>query len=74
MPGHIDMGQNQVSVVFPGMLFLSGVSLARDRNALKEHGITHIVNATLSEVNHFEDDFKYHNVRVLDVRYAPLQI
>lgn len=74
MPGHIDMGQDQVSVVLPDVLFLSGVSLARDRDALKEHGITHIVNATLSEENHFEADFKYHNVRVLDVRYGPLGV
>lgn len=59
--------RNFVSEVLPN-LFVGGVEPARERSILIEKfGITHVVNATQRETNHFEDVIHYYNAPVLDV-------
>lgn len=58
-----------------GELYVSGVAPARENSILvSQLGITHVVNVTQNEANHFEEDgIKYMQIPVLDVKETDLR-
>lgn len=52
-------------------VYLGNVDTAKDRELLKKHGISHIINVTNDLPNFFEDDPDFHYFRVpVDDTYA----
>jgi len=60
----IILDTNDFATVQPEQLYLGSAKAAQDRELLKKHKITHIVNVTSGIPCHFEDEFDYFHMAV----------
>jgi hypothetical protein len=68
MLGTPDQSSTAVSPVLESCIYIGSVKDATNEELLfGKLGVTHIVNCTQREPNHFEDAVKYFRVPVLDV-------
>jgi protein-tyrosine phosphatase len=60
--------------ILPGTLYLGSAFGAKDKEALKQLGVTHIVNASIEIQNYHPNDFEYMQLELYDVADSSQQL